>query len=246
MLSIQNPVLHIAGIEQMQWNGGSFHVAPRDFAVLAYRIKGDAVIRAGENTYEIQSGDILYLPQNMAYSAKYGNTDLIAIHFVTARDDGEIKVYPKAKQLSPLFLRAREIWEKREPGYTTFAIAQLYTILGNLEELTAKKDLPAHFLKALAFINSHYTDKSINVDTICSRAGMGGTTFRQLFKKHYHKTPTEYVTLLRLEHARSMIAGGSTVEHAAFESGFSDPKYFARVVKKVFGCTPRDFKSYGK
>jgi AraC-like DNA-binding protein len=37
-----------------------------------------------------------------------------------------------------------------------------------------------------------------------------------------------------------------TIEDAACESGFNDPKYFARVVKKHFGCTPRDLKLYGK
>ncbi|MBQ3099216.1 MAG: AraC family transcriptional regulator [Kiritimatiellae bacterium] len=36
------------------------------------------------------------------------------------------------------------------------------------------------------------------------------------------------------------------IETAAYESGFNDPKYFARVVKSRFGCTPRALKAYGK
>ena len=39
---------------------------------------------------------------------------------------------------------------------------------------------------------------------------------------------------------------GTSIEEAAEKSGFSDSKYFARVVKKYFNCTPSAFKLYGK
>ena len=42
------------------------------------------------------------------------------------------------------------------------------------------------------------------------------------------------------------LANGSTIEHAAFNSGFNDSKYFSRVIKKFFNCTPRELKSFGK
>lgn len=67
-----------------------------------------------------------------------------------------------------------------------------------------------------------------------------------MFKKYYLKTPVEYITDLRLEYARNLISGNMPIEQAALGSGFSDPKYFARVVKKNFGCTPKDLKMFGK
>lgn len=67
-----------------------------------------------------------------------------------------------------------------------------------------------------------------------------------LFQKYYDKTPIEYITQLRLEHARNLIACGMVIEQAAEKSGFNDSKYFARVVKKYLGCTPRELKNYGK
>ena len=56
----------------------------------------------------------------------------------------------------------------------------------------------------------------------------------------------EYITKSRLESARNLISCGVPIAQAAEQSGFNDPKYFARVVKKHFGCTPREFKTYGK
>ena len=248
MIFHENPVLRIERIEHMQWNGGNFKVEPRSFSVLAFRIRGEAVIQGGGKTYEICAGDILYLPQKMGYTAKYSDTDMIAIHFVTAKDDREIEVYSprNSEEFHQLFLQALRIWERKEPGYKIFDMAQFYMILGTLAAAEAKQNLPDHFLKAISYLNSHYTESDICVDRVCTRSGIGATVFRQLFKKHYRETPTEYITRLRLEYARKLISSGETVENAALESGFSDPKYFARVVKKYFGCTPRSFKTYGK
>ena len=81
---------------------------------------------------------------------------------------------------------------------------------------------------------------------MCRYGGISETVFRSLFKKHYGKTPIAYISDMRVEYARSLIANGETVESAAQRSGFSDPKYFARTVKRMYGCTPRSFKSWGK
>ena len=244
----QNAVLRIIDIARIAWKKGEFEVAPRPFSALAFRIQGSAVIEADNKTYDIRTNDVLYLPQGMGYKAKYTETDMIAIHFVTSESEDEISVHNlrDPDEFRLLFEKAKEIWEKKEPGYVTFAMAQLYQILGTLEEQNTRSNLPKHFLKAIAFINENFTDPDISVDMICSRAGISATVFRQLFKKHQGQTPTEYITKLRLEYARKLISGGASVERAACESGFSDPKYFSRVTKKHFGCTPKGLKYYGK
>lgn len=244
----ENPVLRVVGIEQIRWSGGTFDVAPREYSVLSFRISGSTVIRSGGRTYHIETNDILYLPQNMGYTAEYAATEMISIHFVTKQDDLQIELYSfqNGDQLFKLFLNAHALWEKKEPGYEVYVMAQLYTILGTLLENETKTVLPQLFLKAVSLINSRYKSNSLCVDMICAEAGISATVFRQLFRKHYQKTPMEYITDLRLEYARNLISGGVPIETAAYESGFNDPKYFARVVKSRFGCTPRALKAYGK
>jgi len=244
----ENPILRIVGVDHLRWGEGVYEVPPREYAVLSFRIRGGATICGGGRTHYIQTNDILYLPQNMGYTAEYTDTEIIGIHFVTMHDDPDIKLYTfqSGEQLYKLFLQALAMWEEKRPGFAAYTTAQLYTILGALLENETKASLPAHFLKAVSVINANYKDPGISIDAVCAEAGIGGTTFRQLFKKHYQKTPTEYITELRLEYARNLISGGTPVEEAAYDSGFNDPKYFARVVKRCFGCTPRDFKTYGK
>ena len=243
-----NPILHIVGVEHLCWRGGTFQVAPRKYSALAFRISGSAVIRSGGKDYCAKANDILYLPQNLGYTAQYTDTEMIAIHFVTARDDREIEIYSleNSEQIYKMFLRLQSIWKNKEPGYTAYAMAQMYAVLGTISEKEAKTVLPEHFLKAISFINSHYRDSTLSIDRICAKTGIGTTRFRQLFRAHYQKTPVDYITALRLEHARNLISGGASIEAAAYDSGFNDPKYFARVVKKHFGCMPRQLKTYGK
>lgn len=243
-----NPILKIIGVEYMKWNGGIFNVSCRDYSALAFRISGNATIESDGNEYIVKTNDILYLPQNMSFTAKYTDTELIVIHFITAQSDkkSEVFSFQNSEQIYKLFLHAHLIWKNKEAGYKAYAMSALYSILGTILEKETKINLPPHFLKAISYINSNYKNGNLNVDNICQEAGMCATTFRKLFKNNYQKTPVEYITDLRIEHARNLISGGIPIEEAAYESGFNDPKYFARVVKKCLNCTPRDLKNYGR
>lgn len=244
----ENPILQITDVAHIRFPGGSFTVPPRAYSSMTFRISGNAAITCGSTECHVQANDILYLPQGLGYTAEYTDTEMIAIHFVTALDDSAAEVYTfeNSEQLYKLFLQARSLWEQKEPGYPVYLLAQLYTILGTVLEKETKTGLPRHFLNAISFINANYKNNSLGIQQICAEAGIGATAFRQLFAKHYQKTPTQYILELRLSYARNLISGGMPIEAAAWESGFNDPKYFARVVKKHFGCTPRDLKTYGK
>lgn len=158
----------------------------------------------------------------------------------------EVYTLNNSEEAYKLFLQAHAIWKSREPGCAVFVMSLLYKILGTIWKNETNHNLPSYFLKAVSDINSHYKSSELSIKSVCENAGIGETVFRQLFKKVYAKTPVEYITDLRLECARNLIAGNMPVENAALESGFSDPKYFARVVKKRLGCTPRELKLYGK
>lgn len=243
-----NPVLRIVGIEHLEWKSGTFNVPPREYSSLAFRISGSVTIHCGGSKYYVNTNDILYLPQHTGYTAKYTDTEIVVFHFVTMRNDREIELYTfqNGEQLYKLFMRALALWKNKEAGFTVYTMSLLYAILGTILEKETKAKLPPHFLNAISFINANYKNNDLTVEMICAAAGISATVFRQFFKKHYQKTPTQYITELRLEHARNLISGGVPIENAAYESGFNDPKYFARIVKKHFGCTPRAFKVYGK
>lgn len=243
-----NAIVKIVGVENVKWNKGIFNVSPREYSALAFRIKGTATITVGNDSYFVNENDILYLPQNIAYTAEYTDTEMLVIHFQTEVSDVAPQVFSisNEQKIYKSFLTAHTIWQNKAPGYEAFVLSKLYDILGVLCEIQTKVNLPDYFLKAVSYINTSFKSSSINIEDICKRTGISATYLRVLFKKYYQKSPMEYITNLRLENARNLISCGFSVENAALESGFNDSKYFARVVKKYFGCTPRELRIYGK
>jgi AraC-like DNA-binding protein len=244
----QNPIQKIIGIERMSWQAESFDVPSREYSSLTFRLKGTADVTVNGKTCHVGSGEVLYLPQGLPYRAEYTDTDMLAIHFVTASDDTEPEIYTprNAEQIYKAFIAAHTLWQNKALGHEAHVLSQLYYILGELCANELKNRMPEHFINALSYINTNYRDQDLSVEKICKNAAISQTDLRLLFRRHYQKTPVQYITRLRLEYARNLISCGEAVETAAEKSGYSDPKYFARVVKKHYNCTPRDLKTYGK
>lgn len=244
----QNPPVKIDTVEIFTWSAGYFKIPSRGFAGLAFRIYGDADIRCAGKHYSVTPGQLLYMPQDISYDADYTDTEMIAIHFRTATTDKELEIYDlqKPKNVEVLFRDACTLWKNKEPGYLPRLMTIFYKILSEVSENETNVLLPKSFTDAIAIINVSFRSSSLTIGNICKEAAISETSLRELFRKHYKKTPVEYITDLRIEHARNLIASNVSVEEAAFQSGFNDPKYFSRVVKNKFGHTPRQWKLYGK
>lgn len=248
LYTCKNPVLEILTVGRFGWKARQLAVAPRPFSALAFRLQGSGTLHCQGNTYTLEPGNVLYMPQGLAYSHDYTDTDLLLFHFVCAQIDPQPEIYrlKSTEHIQRQFEKAIEIWEEKQPGYVGQCMSLLYKILSLLAENQVSIQLPDHFLQAVARINTGFSNSSLRIGQICHDCGISQTVFRQLFKQHFGITPVNYLTDLRLECARSLIAGGISVEQAAEQSGFSDPKYFSRVVKQHWGCTPRQLKLYGK
>ena len=187
------------------------------------------------------------MPQGLGYEVSYSETRMIAFHFVTQRDDPAPQVFSvqDRSRVHGLFMKAAELWKQKDPGYTNFCMAALHEVLGVLCQEQHAVELPAHFQKAVTYIHGHFRE-SLTISGLCRKAHISATAFRKCFDTCSHTTPTVYIRQLRLEYARNLIAGGMPVEHAAMACGIPDPKYFARLVKRTYGCTPRQLQLHGK
>lgn len=244
----KNAITQIVGVSHLQWKGTAFQAAPRSFSALTFKISGTAIITVNGKQYSVGPNEILYLPQGLGYCEVCTDTELFAIHFRTASFDLEPEVYSftNTEQIYKAFLSAQILWQNKAPGYEAYVQSQLYYIFGKLCEHDTQVKLPETFLKALSYMNANYTDSTLSVGKICTHSGISATGLRTLFKQHYGKTPVEYLTELKLEYARNLLSCGISVETAAEQCGFNDSKYFARVVKKYYHCTPRELKHHEK
>ncbi len=248
LYNCENPLIKLLSVDRISWKGGQFRVQPRHHGALSYRVSGSGTIRCNDKDYVLEPNDVLYMPAGLGYDAEYTDTEIIVFHFISMNPGAEPEVYTveNTEHLYRYFLEALSLWNQRSAGSEAHIISLFYKSLARLHEGSVEKALPKDFLDAVSYINANFRTPGIRVSAICRHSAMSETTFRQLFKEYYSKTPVEYITDLRLEYARNLIAAGTPIATAAEESGFSDPKYFARVVKSKYHCTPKDLKTFGK
>ena len=75
-------------------------------------------------------------------------------------------------------------------------------------------------------------------------ADMSPSSLRRLFKEHTGKSPGAFVKDLRMPTAaRRLLVTNQRISAIAYELGFDDPNYFARIFKSVFGVSPQEYRA---
>ncbi|MBQ2718735.1 MAG: PocR ligand-binding domain-containing protein [Clostridia bacterium] len=108
-----------------------------------------------------------------------------------------------------------------------------YIALSNL--LRANGESPAE--AARAYIENHFAEH-LTIDVLCRRFHCCRATMTASYKKRYGETVTESLSRIRLEAARALLAGGTSVTEAAAACGFTDPSYFSKCFRRAYGYSP--------
>ena len=230
-------------VGEMRWPAGHHAVKARPLDALTFRRKGRGTITVGNTVYEIKEDDLLFLPRNLAYVADYEETEIVYFHFVAEEEYSAPEVFtPRNPAVFRALLSACVAdWDVTAPGYQLRSKAHLMELLSEIFRQGSVADgrFPPAAQTALRFLQEGYRDPQVNISAVCAAAGISEGYFRRIFRCQFGIPPIEYLTNLRLDYARKLLSGGTvSVEQTALASGFSDVKYFSRVVKKIYGCTP--------
>lgn len=97
--------------------------------------------------------------------------------------------------------------------------------------------------KAKAYIDAHYCE-TINLSDLAQSSYMSPGYFSSLFRQYTGRNFLEYITLLRIEHAKSMIEANpeQKISDIALQCGYQDLKYFRKLFKRHTGATPLKYK----
>lgn len=221
-------------------------------------ISGKAEYLTENGVLNIDTGDIVYLPESLKYtvSAKDGAfmhyTVNFEAYFPDDRDLPEFGVLRAENcdtaKYKRLFSHICSVWDKKQQGYLLSAKSALYELLadyfcdtardGNISKNSAKLAL------AKAYIDER-TDKKIIAAEIASVCGMSVTHLRRSFKEKYGMPMLEYQLDVRMLKAKDMLLSGSyTVSEISEILGFDDANYFSRCFKKKAGVSPKKYAEY--
>ncbi len=114
----------------------------------------------------------------------------------------------------------------------------------SLRDEEAKRQGSRLVESAIAYIDSHYTDESISLNSVAQAINISTNYLSAVFSQTMGLSFVEYLTQKRMTKAKQLLRHSrKRTSEIAAETGYKDPHYFSFVFKKTQGCTPREFRN---
>jgi two-component system response regulator YesN len=128
-------------------------------------------------------------------------------------------------------------------------IFQLESIIDELLQFAKKsfngteKKYSPHIHNTITYIQEHLTE-NLSLDILAQNVHMNDTYLSRTFKKECGYSITEYITTLRVEKAKNLLADSSILTYEVSEqAGFNDPSYFSLLFKRYTGLSPKEYRN---
>ena len=170
----------------------------------------------------LNSGHLMICPR-VKDTAKELCEQLIKI-YEAKNDESESKITTQVKTKIILLQFILEMWKK---GF----VIENDTSGRN----TVEKEM-------VSYIQQNFTGK-ISLREFGEQFHLSEKYISRYFKEHFHITLSQYVTYLRLEHAKQLLQDTDIpVTDVAMQSGYQNVSYFIRSFKKTYGVSPLKYR----
>ncbi len=133
-----------------------------------------------------------------------------------------------------------EQWQE-QPGHSLLVGAELDRLLvrlARMHNVPAGNSAPDRVARVIALLDTQFYEVW-DIDRASALAHLSRRRFTTVFRELTGTTFNDYLTRVRLGHAKALLRGGQhSIPGAAFASGMADISHFYRLFKKENGCTP--------
>lgn len=217
---------------------------------LVYFVKGEHDTHFGKTHIKDCPGSIRYMPKGDVMGEYVVHNKVSPILCFDIYFDGDFYFdYPLGlydnKMLEDKFFKLYSVWSKKKLGYYEKSMSIFYEIcfcLQNKKNEYLDKTKKEYMKLAYEYIVKNYKSTDFNYKELCETCGLKYTYFSELFRKSYGMSPVEFVTNMKIDYAKELLARDrySITEISQF-CGFNDVYYFSKVFKKKTGFSPKKY-----
>lgn len=235
----------VLSIFRSQHMDGYFFVKPRPYAALAIRLNGSGEFNIAGSSIPFSSGDIVFLPSDVAYEVEYFNNETIVVHLMNCNYNEPEIFHPENSTLfCTAFIRLLEGWNENHS--VNYAKSKIYDILEKMMHEKRKEHRDSPLDICLAYMEEHFCEPCLEIGEICTVGFMSQSSLQRGFHERFGMSPKAYLSRLRLRYATELLLSqNQSVKEVAFACGFSDEKFFSRVFKEKYGFPPSRLKMEG-
>ena len=85
--------------------------------------------------------------------------------------------------------------------------------------------------------------RDINISDLAAEARQDIRTFTRAFRAATGLAPYAYLTLRRMERAKQLLLTNQSVTGIAVSMGYANPSKFSAAFRRLYGCSPREWRS---
>lgn len=212
-----------------------------------YRIEG--------NLFKMEQGDIIFIPKGQIHktfyeevhsrllincSEEYLENAKFTQAFVYRNAKYSQDIYAIMKKIEQEYLRDDKFSQNLIKGYMQQLLALVYRTENEYKNIRRQN----RYVKAALDILESDFDTAISLGALAEKFEISAEHFSRIFKKETGLGFNEYLSILRLKKAESILKKDQTVRisEVAFSCGFNDSNYFCEKFKKVYGTSPLKFR----
>ncbi len=211
--------------------------------------------------YHLQPGDVILIPEGIMHNTEYQNTTYTRKLISCSRYFIPKSVEDRLPDLMHLYRNPdivdeiNSIFDKIEEEYSnrddmSEEIFKCYThmlffLLARNPNLCVSCEDDKHYIDdAIEFLQSNFASE-ITLQQMAARYFVSAEHFSRVFKRKVGFNFSEYINLLRLQKAESMLRqmNAATITSVAQSCGFNDSNYFSVQFKKLYGISPKKFQN---
>ncbi len=215
------------------------------YEIIFYRsAEGNFLFEGG--SIAISSGKFIIVPPNVPHASKYtGEAETIYVkgdynHIFSFSEP--MTVMDNSKRDGEFLVRL--IYDNRFSGaeyLSSLSNALAHFLLQNIQ---TEKNISVVLHDIVTIISDNFYDPNFNVSDYFKKSGYAEDYIRAQFKRFTGKTPVEFLTEMRINHACYLIdiyKDTLTLSEIAEKCGYTDYMYFSRRFKMIMGVSPKTY-----
>ncbi len=210
--------------------------------------------------FEVTAGDIILIPEGVVHKTNYGDKPHLRLLINCSPDyipesvknhiPKLIYLYRNSDALSEidaLFEKIEREWNSPDEFSAEIlreAVHSLFFIMArNNNKFSNKSEGSLLVENCVKYIQKNFMNQISLTDT-AARHSVSPEHLSRIFKKETGFGFKEYVNLVRLQRAETMLKNenGKTISEIAYACGFNDSNYFSDKFKKAYGIVPTEVK----
>ena len=218
----------------------------RDYEIIYY-LEGEGYLKTEDGNIPYSKGTIIIVPPLLMH----GSTSQKG--FINISVNGDLRQLLKFEEpvvmcdneKSEGRLLAELLFENRH-GNRDFILSLCQTyVLFLLSNLKISGNIENVINKIVLEISDHAFDSDFNITDLLKKSGYAEDYIRNQFKIKTGKSPTTFLTEIRIDHAcylMDIYKNGACLSQIAELCGFNDYIYFSKRFKQFRGMSPREYK----